>query len=334
MPNKRKIAKLRTRLLSSGKLNSDKNVMETLKIIQAKAELDREDINFDFENVKNPDFEKLADNDDDTKKLRENQTKPKFNNRKRKNEPVESETQTDLVNKKSKQETSNGASKSLVVPKKSKKNKYFFIAHPEVLDKKESLIKKTQEDDTTFNQKFVIDKEKIKLNEMKKLKKKKKESDQSELEKTNEKSKQDVKKKTNKKDLWTIEECSSSSDDDEDKQEKRSEVNRQDGEMLDILDIDKSFKLKKKIERMPDGSMIETFVPEYVKYKEKKKSESKQEDQEIDSNEKKEPNAKSKSSDLLKEKLQSSRFRYLNEMLYSQASSESFNYFKRVLAFN
>lgn len=57
------------------------------------------------------------------------------------------------------------------MPKKSKKNKYFFIAHPEALTKKEHLIQNGQDSDDL--KKFVIDREKIKLNEKKKAKKEK-----------------------------------------------------------------------------------------------------------------------------------------------------------------
>ena len=47
MPNKRKMAKLATRMLISGKMNSNKDVQETMKFIKQKHIEDKEDINFD-----------------------------------------------------------------------------------------------------------------------------------------------------------------------------------------------------------------------------------------------------------------------------------------------
>lgn len=69
MPNKHKNAKLRTKLLLSGKLNKKQEVQSTLKYIAEKTAIDNEDINYDFENEKN-DFGKLDSDDDDTRKIK------------------------------------------------------------------------------------------------------------------------------------------------------------------------------------------------------------------------------------------------------------------------
>lgn len=59
--------------------------------------MDREDIDFEFEKIKNTDFEKLDDNDDDTRKLKPSvRVKPK--NNKRKSE----DTTEEIVSKKPK----------------------------------------------------------------------------------------------------------------------------------------------------------------------------------------------------------------------------------------
>ena len=47
MPNKRRTAKLATKMLISGKMKSNKDVQETMKFIKQKRQEDKEDINFD-----------------------------------------------------------------------------------------------------------------------------------------------------------------------------------------------------------------------------------------------------------------------------------------------
>jgi hypothetical protein len=47
MPNKRRTAKLATKMLISGKMKSNKDVQETMKFIKQKQQEDKEDINFD-----------------------------------------------------------------------------------------------------------------------------------------------------------------------------------------------------------------------------------------------------------------------------------------------
>ena len=329
MPNKRKMAKLQIKQLSKGKLNSNKNVQETLRLIKEKAELDKEDIDYDFENIKNNDFEKLADNDDDTRKLKS--TKPKKPRPEKRKQPEQHQT-VPTAKKQKVESSTNGQN---IIPKKSKKNKYFFIAHPEALDKKEKLIKNDEE-----NSKFVIDQEKIKLNELKKKKKEK-------LDKNNIKNGTDSKNNKNKNEntkIWSFEECKSSDEEKEDEKTKKKKKLKTKGNALDITDIDKSFKLKKKIEVLPNGSKVEILVPEYVQIDDLEESESEDdkdnEDEELNEEEdeeaseveedtnKKETNKK-KETNSAKDKLQASRFRYLNEMLYRQVSSDSFEYFKK-----
>ena len=45
MPNKRRTAKLATKMLISGKMKSNKDVQETMKFIKQKQQEDKEDIN-------------------------------------------------------------------------------------------------------------------------------------------------------------------------------------------------------------------------------------------------------------------------------------------------
>lgn len=333
MPNKRKFSKLATKLLISGKLNKKESVQETLKYLAKKAEIDNEDIDFDFENVKN-DFGKLEEGDDDTRKLKTKTRKPK-------KRPAEDSSLADKKEAKmpklSETVSNKSNSSSDIIPKKSKKNKYFFVAHPEEIKKKQDILKAEEGTKT----KFVIDKEKIKLNKIKKLKAKKMESaagDKNEIK--NKKKSETVGKKGLKKGknkIWVIENCSSS--DEEESKEKFTD-NESSEKALNIENIDKSFKLKKTIEKLEDGSVIEVFKPEYIEEDDASNDNSEEEDEneneskqasEPSKDEKKDKGKKNGSTvkNIMTEKLLASRFRYLNEMLYTQPSSESFDYFKK-----
>lgn len=337
MPNKRKFSKLATKLLISGKLNKKESVQETLKYLAKKAEIDNEDIDFDFENVKN-DFGKLEDGDDDTRKLKTKIRKPK-------KRPAEDSSLADKkeakISKLSETVSNKSNPSSDIIPKKSKKNKYFFVAHPEEIKKKQDILKAEEGTKT----KFVIDKEKIKLNKIKKLKAKKMESaagNKNEIK--NKKKSETVGKKGLKKGknkIWVIENCSSS---DEDESKEKFTDNESSEKALNIENIDKSFKLKKTIEKLKDGSVIEVFKPEYIEEddasndndpdnseEEGENEDESQQASEPSKDEKKDKGKKNGSTvkNMMTEKLLASRFRYLNEMLYTQPSSESFDYFKK-----
>ena len=160
MPNKRRIAKMQTKLLASGKLKSTAKAQNVLKYLAEKAAIDNEDVDYDYDLDKNNDFEKLADDTPDKKA--KNGKKPGAV--KRNKQPAD-----DSANKKAKVEAKPAGKKAdAVIPKKSKKNKYFFMAHPEALAKKDEIIQSA----SNIKSEFVIDEEKLKLIEQEKKKKK------------------------------------------------------------------------------------------------------------------------------------------------------------------
>lgn len=253
MPNKRKSSKLATKMLISGKMNSNKDVISTLKLLEKKSRMDNEDINFDYENVRN-DFGRLEENDDDTKKLRKSDIMPKFGQKRRsKKSKDEDETDQSAPSKKLKTDdpSETKASKkvaNVIMPKKSQKNKYFFIAHPEAIKKKDEIFA-NQED--SMISKFVIDTEKIKLNKVKKLRNLNKISN----EETSPKVKQDLKGKKQikkgKNQIWSITECSESSSPESDSEEHKIQNNENSKpcQVLELNDIDKSFRVVKVLEK-------------------------------------------------------------------------------------
>lgn len=116
--------------------------------------------------------------------------------------------------------------------------------------------------------KFVIDEEKIKANQTKKAK------NQNIKEKPSANKKTDQKEKKVDK-LWVIQECSSSEDEtvEANKKNKKKKKNHSEGLILDISDIDKSFKIKKTLKRLEDGSTVEVFLPEMQNMDEEEASE-------------------------------------------------------------
>lgn len=313
MPNKRKLAKLRTKLLVSGKLNENKNVKETFKQLEKKAQIDNEGINYDYEKDLNKDFERINEGERVNKKnMKLNMAKPFgfTSNKKRK-----AEDENTQVVKTKKQKIKND-SKPIVkldsLPKNSKKNKYFFMAHPEMLKDKETIFKGTE---------FVIDEEKMKLNE---LKKKKKIVNQD-LKSTDVKKEKKIKNKlkTKSNNLWVIDECGSS---DEDNVAAINEEG-QSAKMLNLSSVEKNFVIKESFEKLEDGTVIKVFKPEMVEGSDNEEDEpviSEENEKEFTKNEQAE-----QSKNPLMEKLQSSRFRYLNELYYTHSSDKSFEYFRK-----
>ena len=171
MPNKHKLAKLRTKLIASGKLKTNKDVKETMKHLQKKAQIDNEDIDYEFERAAGKNFEKLEESERNNRKVQKlNKDKPfgfNINNNKKRKALPDQQTEKNSVPKKLKQ---NDLPTQLIepavlesLPKKSKKNKYFLMAHPELIKTKEKL---------SNAENFGVEVDKIKLNELKKLKKK------------------------------------------------------------------------------------------------------------------------------------------------------------------
>lgn len=330
MPNKRRFNKLKTKLLAQGKLNSSNNerVRNAVKYLADKAEIDQEDIDFDYDVEKNGDFEKLEDGDDKSKKggnaKKRKATKPAADQKAKKQKKEEIEFKKSLSVSKPNEPS--------VIPKKSKKNKYFLVAHPEVLTSKKGEELLANE---SIKKKFVIDEEKIKLNSVKKKKVKKTKGDET----SNGKATNNDKKKGSK--LWVLEQCGDSEDD-----SSPAESPFYHDQILDISDIDKNFKLKKVKERLPDGSYVEVLKPEYVQgsievvekdqdveeseeLAEENTEETQEEDQDPETSENTTETKSDSTRDSLKEKLTASRFRYLNELLYTQPSGKSFEYFKK-----
>lgn len=310
MPNKHKKKKIFNKLLISGKLDKKEHVQKSREILEAKQALDQEDIDFDYEPSKNGDFEKLDPSEDVPIK--------KTKGKKRKLPEIK------VAPEAAKKPKTTPAANGGALPKKSKNNKYFFLAHPEALKKKEEILT-----DGDKSNKFVIDKEKMKLN--KKKLKKKAASNENGVEtngskNTTKKEKKSELKSKNAK-LWAIEECSSS-DENENEQTNKPVVFK--APLIDIVDIDKSFKIKKTMKKMEDGSMVEIVCPEMLQNEDEEEEEEEENGDNIpiekeDDDEEVEEN---QSSNPLADKLKSSRFRFINEMLYTQPSQKSFEYFK------
>ena len=362
MPNKHRLRKIQTKLLTSGHLNNKPGVQQALRYIAEKAELDKEDINFNFETGKNSDFERLETHDDNTLTGGRVKQDPRRNNKRKAGPKV------NLIEEKIKRqkmfEENGGTTKvikadnevargkktkkisiknppttntSKIVPTKSKKNKYFFIAHPEVLAKKKDEILANEK----LKEKFVLDDEKMKLNEVKKEKRKmKKLSLKSKEEATKKLSKTESIKKMKKSKIWIIEECSSESE-----SEEVASVANNNAQILDIDNIDKHFRLKKTKQKMSDGGFVEAFMPEILNDNDNvdketaneedllmsdgKRKDNEEEKEEIDEEKSEQKNETvSGPKNEMMEKLTASRFRYLNQLLYTQESSKSFEYFK------
>jgi hypothetical protein len=368
MPNKKRISKLKTKLLLSGKLNATAGVQQAMRYIAEKTELDKEDIDFDFEkSALKAGLGQLEAHDDDSKSKNKLKKDPhKKNKRKSDNAPpslIDEKIkrqkmlpdQSDFILSAPNKNSNKKSEATSVLSKKSKKNKYFFMAHPEVLNKKDEILS-----DEKLKDKFVIDDEKLKLNEIKKKKNMLKKLKEKELE---EKKDKQVKsgKKQKKNDLWVLEECNSEPEQEleeaEPKKTAKKKKNKASEELiLDLDDIGRNFKLKKNIERLPDGTCVEVFKPQYISSSKQnqEEEESEEEDQELvqfeklgesdDQHEEAEDNAepeqektsenniksdKNVKKNYLKEKMAASRFRYLNELLYTQPSSKSFEYFQK-----
>lgn len=314
MPNKRKLAKIRLKLLASGKLNTNKNVKDTLKQLESKAQIDNEDINFNYEKDGSKNFEKIEDGERNNRKTqRMNMAKPFGYVRKRK------ESSSEMGNKIKKQKVDNEpkvvkTELDTYLPRKSKKNKYFLLAHPEIIkDKEESK-----------NSSDVID-----INKLKKMKAKSEKQTSSENKNKKGESKSTKKSlKTKSNNIWLIDECNSSDD-----EQIVFNSTDQTSRTFDLSNIEKSFKIKETFEKMDDGTIIKVFKPEFVENEsaesedetEEKKTKTKKQVAKEDETQK----VTSVSKNPLMEKLQSSRFRYLNEIFYTQTSDKSFEYFQK-----
>ena len=360
MPNKRRIAKLQTKLLASGKLKSTAKAQSVLKYLAEKAAIDNEDVDYDYDLDKNNDFEKITD--DTTKVVKGAKHGKKPGGVKRNKQP------DDSGSKKAKFEAPQvkpvAKKGEAVLPKKSKKNKYFFMAHPEALDKKDALIQSAKSD-------FVIDEEKFKMIEAKK--KANKGTEANGKKKKTEKKSKDSKSNGRKppshlfknNNLWHFEPCSSSDEEDNNGNQPTE------GGILDIDNIDKGFEIKKFIEKLEDGTTVEVFKPvpiandngkhtkrngdesddeedgneeeeeEEVEDQEGAEESSDDPDEEEEEQEEPETDIKETSQEtngngssssvrsMMMEKLKASRFRYLNELLYTQPSAKSYELFEK-----
>jgi hypothetical protein len=361
MPNKHRMKKLATKMLASGNFKStDEGVRHARRQIAERAELDKEDVNFDFEtDAKHTDFEKLDAHEDvdfkaavkgggNRKRKTAGASAPnslieqKIKRLKGDNNETAQVASPEVTKKKKKgvplvEVKTAAVNSSKIIPSKSKKNKYFFMAHPDVLAKKKEAVTELNKDN-----KYVIDDEKMRLNDKKKKEKKKVVVTTAEVVKK--RSGDENKKKMKKKSLWVVEECSSEDED-------ASPVVAQSGvqHVLDIDNIDKHFRLKKTIKKLADGTSVQVFQPEVLDDNENaavdEKGQAEGEDEQGESSDEensqgeenkeieeevngngsvaKEPEVRNE----MMEKLNASRFRFLNELLYTQPSDKSFEYF-------
>lgn len=308
MPNKHKKQKLINKLLISGKLDKKENVKKSREYLAKKIAIDQEGIDFDCDLDKNGEFEKLDPSEDksDNKKAAEMPKKRKL--------PPSQTMQIQAPEK----VNSTSQAQNMSVPKKSKNNKYFFLAHPEALGKKDTIL------NDQSKKKFVIDEEKIKLN-----KKKKKLPNKNAASANEEKASKGETKKIESANLWSIEECSESESDEATRNEKSITTKN----YCINIDVDKSFKIKKMLKKLEDGSVVEEFVPEFVQEvseeEDEETGEKMQENEENGDVENEDGKDDRIGENPLMDKLKSSRFRYLNEMLYSQPSQKSLEYFQK-----
>ncbi len=201
---------------------------------------------------------------------------------------------------------------------KVKKNKYFFLAHPEY---------KSKVDVTTIGEKFVVDKEKVE-----KIKSLIKANEPNGKSSNGSKTKKYDKKADGYSSIWQIERCDSSEDDDESstksETEKKKKMKKKKAE-FDLM-LNENLNIQKQSETLDDGTLVETIrmiaddepdlsEPDDMKpVKKKQKKTNKPEKAQKTSNQ----------SDA-EVQLQSSRFRFLNELLYTKPSDDSFEYFQK-----
>jgi hypothetical protein len=194
--------------------------------------------------------------------------------------------------------------------KKIKKNKYFFLAHPEF---------KNKVDITSIGENFVVEKEKVE-----KISGLKTNNSVENGKKKSEKIKP-AQKKIGYSTIWTIERCDSSEDEEDDngtaKKKKKANVDNEEAH--------KNLKFQKKYETLADGTVVETI--DMVKSDESASETESRDDKPVEKKQKKlksdkKQNVKQSEAEV---QLQSSRFRYLNELLYTKPSEDSFEYFKR-----
>jgi len=316
MPNKHKLAKLRNKLLSSGKLKTNKDVKETMKQLQKKAQIDNEGIDYEFEKAGSKNFEKLEDSEKNNRKFQKlNKAKPfGFDSKNNKKRKLVSNQEASVSKKQKPNDSSTELAKPTALenlPKKCKKNKYFLMAHPE--------LAKTNEKNSNVGN-IIVDREKMNLNKFKIIKKK--------ISKKTIPSNKKFKKKKlmnlKSNNLWLIDECSSS-----DEVEHKVDDDIEPRE-LDLSNIEKNFMIKETMERLDDGTVIKVFKP--VLIEDSDANEESEEESNVKSVKKEytqvEEIQKSEHNPLI-DKLKSSRFRYLNELFYTHPSEKSFEYFQK-----
>lgn len=321
MPNKHRKSKLKDKLLLSGANLKQEHIKTTLKQLIEKSKIEE---GSDLEE----EYDKNGHNVD-------------IINDKDKVEVVKHEVLHKNVLKK-KENKKKSSTESDIITKKNKKNKYFLLAHPELKEKIKNID----------NLNFVVNKEVVKKKFLVPKSTKQEKSDRK-----NE-SNNSGSSKNKKNSLWIIEPCSSSSDDEDElnKKNKKKRKNLSEDEqhqtkkkkknVIDKVDLS-NFKFETSKQVMEDGTIVETFKAIEEKHDSDEEDNTigneKNTSSKIDKKEnKKLKNVNDEKSLVSKEvknktklnemetKLQSSRFRYLNEFLYTKKSEESFEYFKRL----
>lgn len=331
MPNKKKTSKLFTNALAKGKLSSLPQVKDALRMMSEKRARDTEDIDFNFDESKVRGFDKLSGEDAQDKKMRKSMLS---GDKKRKSQAeIELDKKREAKRQKRAANLAKAAAVSkdagdVIVPKSSKKNKYFFMAHPDKLEKHKA--EEIQAISTTTN--FIIDKEKIQLNDAK-LKKKQSmaKKNGTEIDKTEPKN---VKKAKSDEVGGNV------------TRPKITAADMNDAPVMDFSELGKKkFKFKTTQEKGPDGAIVsvlsfggednvaangdESTHESGSEAGEDDEAETVQENQELTSDKNEDKKEPSLVRNKMLDKLQASRFRYLNEMLYTQQSGESFKYFQK-----
>ena len=308
MPNKKRSAKLRDKkLIQSGANFKDEHVKSLLKELIKKSRVEDDDYEEDERNLE--DVTQSKDEEEGVVDLAE---------------------KVEIAAPVPKRKATTTGEK---ITKKNKKNKYFLIAHPDMKEKVKN-----------DNHGFVVNKDIVKKKFLVEKSETNRKSNNG-VDEYKELSKIDTSVDDATATLWKIEPCTDDDDDNEKEEKnglkkKKNKKKRKLGEIKEVKDL----KFETKREVLEDGTIVETYCA--VNEEEKEVVASKEDDEEhVEKSVKKKKGNQIKSENGEKnkfekddkpavelgeaeKKLQSSRFRYLNELLYTKKSEEAFTYFK------
>ena len=284
MPNKKRSAKLRDKLLLSGANFKDEHVKSTLKELLRKSKIEDDGVEVD---------EDVVQEEEDVVNL-------------------EDKVEIPVVVKK--KTTTAKAANGDKITKKNKKNKYFLLAHPDMKEKVKKDNHRFVVNKDVVEKKFLVDNTQVG----------KKSAKNGSSRRGDLPTKVDSFADDEIATLWKIEPCSDDDDDDEE-EEKKKQKNKKKRKINEFKETkDLKFEIKKEV--LADGTLVETYCA--VDDKKEDEEEEEKKDEETPKKKKKiqqEPVVELGNDE---KKLQASRFRYLNELLYTKKSDESFSYFK------